>query len=73
MVFRGNILDNPRHTQTECLHEDSAHACTESHDPESHASKGSYEGTLHRVFDEEGVAAMHYIGGHGNPVHTFPV
>jgi len=42
-------------------------------DLEFHASKGSYEGTPHRFFDEEGVAAMHYIGGRGNPVHTFPV
>ena len=35
------------------LHEDSAHACAESHDPEFHASKGSYGGTPDRVFDDK--------------------
>ena len=31
--------------KNQSLHEDSAHACAESHDPEFHASKGSYGGT----------------------------
>ena len=63
------IISNPRLTrgkiraENQSLHEDL----------EFYASKGSYEGTPHRFFDEEGVAAMHYIGGRGNSVHTFPV
>ena len=65
-------IANPRlkrgkiRVKNQSLHEDSAHACAESHDPEFHASKGSYGGYAPPFYGSAGRLAPPE-GACGNP------
>ena len=65
-------IANPRskrgkiRVKNQSLHEDLAHACAESHDPEFHASKRSYGGTPDH-FTARRDTSPHRRGTGGNP------